>query len=112
MPAGARGLSGLVRPRTVSLRRTESGSVLACAKRGAGGQGTLSSQSSGSTPSEQPCPGSLESPWVGGAQRGPAGEPGPEDKEAGSPQEEPHLSFHEVSFKGLLTKFEVSSLFG
>lgn len=43
---------------------------------------------------------------------GPPGNPGRDDEEAGSPQEEPHLSFWEVRSNRLLTKFGVSSLFG
>lgn len=48
----------------------------------------------------------------GQGSEGPAGNSGPDDKEAGSPREEPHLSLYKVRSKRLLSKFGVSSLFG
>lgn len=50
--------------------------------------------------------------WAGGARRGPVGNGGPEDREAGSPQEGPHPSFWELRATRPLTKFGASSLFG
>lgn len=52
-------------------------------------------------------------PGVPLGEQGSEGASGQSDyREAGSPQEEPHLSSHEVSSKRLLKKFGVSSLFG
>lgn len=93
----------------MSLRRTGRGPALACAKRGGGGQGTLSPQSPVRISPWVALPLAAWSPPGGQGSDGPVGEPGPDGKEAGSPPEEPHLSFHEGSSKRLLTKFGFSS---
>lgn len=61
-----------------------------------------------------PAPGCQACSGLGRAQRGPAGNPGSDDKAAGSPQEEPHLSFHQKApdkLRGFISFWVNKSIF-